>query len=121
MVEPKVIREVFDLTDPDRNAIFGMSLDEARERVADGDVQRIREIDGHFALVARRGQSVRLARSLQLPMRYFIVKQSEGPALLVAHRIDTIKAWLDEHGFGDQFHPSYTRMVPAHHLTEIQL
>jgi asparagine synthase (glutamine-hydrolysing) len=121
MVEPQVIREVFDLTDPDRNAIFGMSLEEARERVADGDVQRIREIDGHFALVARRGQSVRLARSLQLPMRYFIVKQSEGPALLVAHRIDTIKAWLDEHGFGDQFHPSYTRMVPAHHLTEIQL
>ena len=28
MVEPQVIREVFDLTDPDRNAIFGMSLDE---------------------------------------------------------------------------------------------
>ena len=121
MVEPKVIREVFDLTDPDRNVIFGMSVDEARERVADGDVRRIREIDGHFALVARRGQVVRLARSLQLPMRYFIVKQSEGPALLVAHRIDAIKAWLDEHGFGDQFHPSYTRMVPAHHLTEVEL
>ena len=45
-------------------------------------------IHGHFALVARRGQTVRLARSLQLPMRYFIVKQSEGPALLVADRID---------------------------------
>jgi asparagine synthase (glutamine-hydrolysing) len=121
MVEPQVIREVFDFTDPHRNVIFGMSLDEARERVAAGDVGRIREIDGHFALVARCGQTVRLARSLQLPMRYFIVKQSEGPALVVAHRIDTIKAWLDEHGFGDQFHPSYTRMVPAHHLTEIQL
>jgi asparagine synthase (glutamine-hydrolysing) len=121
MVEAQVIREVFDLTDPDRNAIFGMSLEEARERVAAGDVRRIREIDGHFALVARRGQVVRLARSLQLPMRYFIVKQREGPALLVAHRIDTIQAWLDEHGFGDQFHPSYTRMVPAHHLTQIEL
>ncbi len=121
MVEPQVIREVFDLTDPDRNVIFGMSLDEARARVAAGDVQRIREIDGHFALVARQGQSVRLARSLQLPMRYFIVKQSEGPALVVAHRIDAIKAWLDEHGYGDQFHPSYTRMVPAHHLTEVEL
>jgi asparagine synthase (glutamine-hydrolysing) len=121
MVEPKVIREVFDLTDSDRNVIFGMSVDEARERVAEGDVRRIREIDGHFALVARHGQTVRLARSLQLPMRYFIVKQSEGPALLVAHRIDAIKAWLDERGFGDQFHPSYTRMVPAHHLTEVEL
>jgi asparagine synthase (glutamine-hydrolysing) len=121
MLEPQVIREVFDLTDPDRNVIFGMSVDEARERVADGDVRRIREIDGHFALVARRGQAVRMARSLQLPMRYFIVKQSEGPALVVTHRIDTIKAWLDERGFGDQFHPSYTRMVPAHHLTEVEL
>ena len=44
MVEPQVIREVFDLTDPQRNVIFGMSVDEARERVADGDVQRIRAI-----------------------------------------------------------------------------
>jgi asparagine synthase (glutamine-hydrolysing) len=121
MLEPQAIREVFDLTDPHCNIIFGMSLDEARERVAEGDVRRIREIDGHFALVARRGQTVRLARSLQLPMRYFIVKQSDGPALVVTHRIDAIQAWLDERGLGDQFHPSYTRMVPAHHLTEVEL
>ncbi len=40
---------------------------------------------------------------------------------MVAHRIDAIKAWLGEHGLGDQFHSSYTRMVPAHHLTEIRL
>ncbi|MBW2295587.1 MAG: asparagine synthetase B family protein, partial [Deltaproteobacteria bacterium] len=118
MVAPQGIHEVFDLTDPDRNVIFGLSVDEARERVADGDVRRIREIDGHFALVGRRGQTVRLARSLQLPMRYFIVKQLDGPALVVTHRIDAIKAWLDERGLADQFHPSYTRMVPAHHLTE---
>jgi len=121
MVAPQGIHEVFDLTDPDCNVIFGLSVDEARERVADGDVRRIREIDGHFALVARRGQTVRLARSLQLPMRYFIVKQLDGPALVVTHRIDAIKAWLDERGLADQFHPSYTRMVPAHHLTEIEL
>ena len=121
MVEPQTIRELFDLTDPHRNIIFGMSVGEARKRVADGDIRRIREIDGHFALVARRGQTVRLARSLQLPMRYFIVKQSDGPALVVTHRIDAIKAWLDERGLGDQFHPSYTRMVPAHHLTDVDL
>jgi len=41
MVEPQVIREVFDLTDPHRNVIFGMSLDEARERVAGGDVRGV--------------------------------------------------------------------------------
>ncbi|MCP4003977.1 MAG: asparagine synthetase B family protein [bacterium] len=98
-----------------------MSQEEARQRVESGDVQRVREIDGHFALVAQRGEIVRMARSLQLPMRYFIVKQAEGPALLVADRIDAIKGWLDERGFGDQFHPSYTRMVPAHYITEIAL
>ena len=78
-------------------------------------------LDGQFALAVQRGESVRLARSLQVPMRYFIVKQSDGPALVVAHRIDAIKTWLGERGLGDQFHSSYTRMVPAHHLTEIQL
>src|SRR5213079_2041551 len=36
-------------------------------------------------------------------------------------RIDAIAAWLRGEGFGDQFHPSYTRMVPAHYIVEIQL
>lgn len=121
MIETAAIHEVFDLTDPNANVLFEMSLAEARERVRSGDVGQVRRIEGHFALVAREAEKVRMARSLQVPMRYFIVKQSAGPALLVAHRIDTIKRWLDEHGFGDQFHPSYTRMVPAHHITEIAL
>lgn len=121
MIETAAFHEVFDLTDPDANVLFGMSLQDARDRVRSGDAGRVRQIEGHFALVAREGQAVRMARSLQIPMRYFIVKQSAGPALLVAHRIDTIKRWLDERGFGGQFHPSYTRMVPAHHITEIAL
>ncbi len=121
MIETAALHELFDLTDPDANVLFGMSLQEARDRVRSGDVAKVRQIEGHFALVAREGQRVRMARSLQVPMRYFIVKQSAGPALLVAHRIDTIKRWLDDRGFGDQFHPSYTRMVPAHHVTEIAL
>jgi asparagine synthase (glutamine-hydrolysing) len=121
VVDTQVLREVFDLTDPERNVLFGMSLEEARERVGSGEVDRVRGIDGQFALAVQHGESVRLARSLQVPMRYFIAKQSDGPALVVAHRIDAIKAWLREHGLGDQFHSSYTRMVPAHHLTEIRL
>jgi asparagine synthase (glutamine-hydrolysing) len=115
------VRAVFDLTDPARNQIFNMSLDEARARVAAGDPQRVREIDGHFAIVAQRGHLVRMARSLALPLRYFIVKRHDGPALLVAERIDTIQTWLRAHGMEDQFHPSYTRMVPAHYITEIAL
>jgi asparagine synthase (glutamine-hydrolysing) len=118
---PDMINEVIDLTDHNRNMIFNMSLEEATERVASGDVHAIREIEGHFAIMARHNHIVRMARSLQLPLRYFIVKKVAGPALLLAERIDQIRDWLDAHGFGDQFHPSYTRMVPAHHLTEIAL
>ncbi len=35
--------------------------------------------------------------------------------------MDAIRAFLEEEGYGDQFHPTYTRMVPAHHVTEIHL
>jgi asparagine synthase (glutamine-hydrolysing) len=121
VIEKTALHEIFDLTDSDSNVLFDMSLGEARSRVESGDIERVREIDGHFALVARKGHIVRMARSLQVPMRYFIVKRSDGPALLVTHRIDEIRRWLDERGLGDQFHPSYTRMVPAHHITEIAL
>jgi len=115
------IREVVDLTDASRNTIFNMSVDEARERVASSDAAQVRGIDGAFALLARHGHIIRMARSLGVPMRYFIVKHADGPGLVVAHRIDAIRHWLDDQGLADQFHPSYTRMVPAHYVTEIAL
>ncbi len=118
---PDMINEVIDVTDHSRNMIFNMTVEEATEIVASGDPEKIATIDGHFALMARNGHIIRMARSLQLPLRYFIVKKVAGPALLIAERIDDIRGWLEAQGFGDQFHPSYTRMVPAHHLTEIAL
>ena len=62
-----------------------------------------------------------MARSLDRPMRYFLAKVAAGPLLVVADRIDRIGEYLQEVGLGDQFHPSYTRMVPAHHITTIRL
>jgi asparagine synthase (glutamine-hydrolysing) len=62
-----------------------------------------------------------MARSLDRPMRYFLAKRAEGPALIVADRIDAIYAWLKSEGLEGQFHPSYTRMVPAHYITEVLL
>ncbi len=115
------IREIVDLTDASRNVIFNMSLDQARKRVADAEPEEVRAIDGHFALTARRGHLVRMARSLSVPMRYFVAKRSDGPTLVVAHRIDAIQRWLSDEGLSDQFHPTYTRMVPAHYITEIAL
>ncbi|MBT4529791.1 MAG: hypothetical protein HOC27_01170, partial [Phycisphaerae bacterium] len=108
---PDMINEVIDLTEHSRNMIFNMTLEEATKRISSGDIDAIRDIEGHFAIMARRGHIIRMARTLQLPMRYFIVKKVAGPALLIAERIDQIQVWLEAHGFGDQFHPSYTRMV----------
>lgn len=115
------VERVVDLTDPDTNEIYNLTLDQARERVLNGRPEEVRGIDGSFALVAREGKRVRMARSLDRPLRYFLAKRHEGPALVVADRMDTIRAWLEQEGFGNQFHPSYTRMVPAHYVVEIQL
>jgi asparagine synthase (glutamine-hydrolysing) len=115
------VERVVDLTDPSLNRLLNLSLEEARQRVLAGRPEAVRDIDGSFALVARHGQTVRLARSLDRPLRYFLAKRTEGPALIVADRIDAIYAWLKSEGLEAQFHPSYTRMVPAHFVVEIQL
>jgi asparagine synthase (glutamine-hydrolysing) len=64
---------------------------------------------------------VYLARSLDRPLRYFLAKAAAGPVLIVAERIDEIASELARRGWSNQFHPSYTRMVPAHHVTTLRL
>jgi asparagine synthase (glutamine-hydrolysing) len=113
------VERVVDLLDPSLNHLFNMDVDEARRRVLSNDPASVRAIEGSFAIVARDGITVRLARSMDRPMRYFLAKRQEGPALFVADRIDALQRALAAEGLDDQFHPSYTRMVPAHHLVEI--
>jgi len=115
------LERVVDLTEPAGNRILNMTVEEARARIVRGPAQAIREIEGSFALVAKEAKVVRLARSLDRPMRYFLAKRHEGPALVVANRIDSIWHWLQQEGFATQFHPSYTRMVPAHYIVQIHL
>jgi asparagine synthase (glutamine-hydrolysing) len=115
------LERVVDLLDPSLNRISNMSVEEARQRVLSRQAEAVREIDGSFALLAKSGKMVRMARSLDRPMRYFLAKRLEGPALIVADRIDAVYAWLKSEGLHEQFHPSYTRMVPAHYVVEIQL
>ena len=81
----------------------------------------ILDIDGSFALIAQEGERIVLARSLDRPLRYFLAKSADGPVLIVAERIDEIAAELERRGWTDQFHPSYSRMVPAHHVTTLRL
>lgn len=115
------IERVVDLLDPSLNRLYNVTLEEARARVLNGRPQAVREIDGSFALLARDGKTVRMARSLDRPMRYFLAKRAEGPALFVADRMDRIREALAAEGLDGQFHPSYTRMVPAHYVVEIHL
>jgi asparagine synthase (glutamine-hydrolysing) len=115
------VERVVDLTNPSCNHIFNLTVEAARARILRGSPESVREIDGSFALVAREGKVVRLARSMDRPLRYFLAKRTEGPALIVADRIDTIHQWLKSEGMDGQFHPSYTRMVPAHHIVELHL
>ena len=94
---------------------------EGRRRLLASDMGEVLDIDGSFALVAQDGERVVLARSLDRPLRYFLAKSVDGPVLIVAERIDEIAAELARRGWEDQFHPSYSRMVPAHHVTTLRL
>jgi asparagine synthase (glutamine-hydrolysing) len=120
-ISGQYIERVVDLINPTSNLIYNMTVEEARNRILRGTIESVREIDGSFALLARDGKTVRMARSLDRPMRYFLAKRHEGPALIVADRIDTIYQQLKTEGLAEQFHPSYTRMVPAHYVVEIHL
>jgi asparagine synthase (glutamine-hydrolysing) len=113
------VERLIDLVGPRETALAGASLVEVTEAVHAGDPARLAATDGHFAAVARDGQTVRLARTLGLPLRYFVAKMFHGPILVAADRIDRLYQYCCEEKIGWQFDPLYTRMIPAHYLVEI--
>jgi asparagine synthase (glutamine-hydrolysing) len=115
------VSKVVDLTNPEKNIIYNMTHEEAVNIVKSGDVEAVRKIDGQFCLISVEGKTIRMARSLGRPLRYFIAKKAVGPQLVIAERIDVIFDYLKKEGMDDQFHPSYTRMAPAHYVTKIEL
>jgi asparagine synthase (glutamine-hydrolysing) len=117
----QTIARILNLVADEDQQILNLSVDDARALLLSESPADVLQIEGSFALLARDGQRVRLARSLDRPLRYFLAKEKDGPMLVVADRIDQIRDALEREGHGDQFHPSYTRMIPAHHVTEIQL
>src|SRR2546423_1544005 len=115
------ISRVINLIPKLSQRLWAVDESEARCRLLASDMGAVLDIDGSFALVAQDGERVVLARSLDRPMRYFLAKSVDGPVLIVAERIDEIAAELGRRGWADQFHPSYSRMVPAHHITTLRL
>ena len=84
------VERVIDLTRPEKNIIYNMSHDEAVAILKTGDTEKVRKIDGQFALISVDGKTIRMARSIGRPLRYFIAKKAAGPNLVVAERIDEI-------------------------------
>lgn len=109
------------LLDPRDNVIFNMSPEEASQAVLSGDPMAVRKIEGQFAIVEKKGIEVYIARSLGRPVRYFLAKQVQGPLLIVAERMDEIYDYLKGLGLEEQFHPSYTRMAPAHYVVRLEI
>jgi len=115
------VANIVDLTNPEKNVIYNMTHEEAVKILKSGDAEAVRKIDGQFSLVSADGKTVRMARSIGRPLRYFIAKRAAGPSLVIGERIDDIYEYLKKEGLDDQFHPSYTRMAPAHYITKIEL
>lgn len=97
----------------------GLTPGDIAEAVQTADIAALGRSDGHFAATARDGQTVRMARTLGIPLRYFVAKMFHGPFLIVSDRIDSLFDWCQQEKIGWQFDPLYTRMIPAHYLVEI--
>jgi asparagine synthase (glutamine-hydrolysing) len=115
------VQNFANLLDYNNNIIFNMTPEEVTAAIISGDASRVRNIEGQFAIVEKVGQEVFMARSIGRPMRYFLAKQVAGPLLIVAERMDEIYEFLKSKNLHTQFHPSYTRMVPAHHVVRLQV
>jgi len=113
------VERLVDLLGGRTTALTGAAPEGVGAAVRSGDLETLRATDGHFAAGGREGQTVRLARTLGLPLRYFVAKMFHGPFLVTADRIDRLYEWCRAENIGWQFDPLYTRMVPAHYLVEV--
>src|SRR5438552_3931213 len=113
------VERLIDLSGVRSSGLTGIHKSEIVEAVRNADDECLAAADGHFAAAAREGQTVRLARTIGIPLRYFVAKMFHGPFLVVADRMDRIYEWCLSQKIGWQFDPMYTRMIPAHHLVEI--
>ena len=68
-VTERAIHRVVNLIPDEDQVILNLTLDEARQRLLREDLSSVLDICGSYALVAREGERVCLARSLNRPLR----------------------------------------------------
>jgi asparagine synthase (glutamine-hydrolysing) len=113
------VERLVSLVDTRTSALTGAALEAIDRAVENCDPAALGATDGHFAAVRRNGKTVRLARTIGIPLRYLVAKMYHGPFLVVGERMDQLFEWCQGQQVGWQFDPAYTRMVPAHYLVEI--
>jgi asparagine synthase (glutamine-hydrolysing) len=113
------VDRTIDLVGLRSSGLRGAAEASVGDAIRGGDVATLAATDGHFAGIGRDESTVRLARTIGLPLRYFVAKMYHGPFLVVADRIDRIFDWCREQRIAWQFDPAYTRMVPAHYMVEV--
>src|SRR6188474_442750 len=113
------IDRTIDLIGARSSGLSGAREDDVVSAIRRCDAAALAATDGHFAAIGRDGRTVRLARTIGIPLRYFVAKMYHGPFLVVSDRIDRIFDWCQSQRIGWQFDPAYTRMVPAHYLVEL--
>jgi len=113
------VDRLIDLIGPRTAGLTGATTDDVVAATTACALATLGATDGHFAVVGRDGKTVRLARTIGLPLRYFVAKMYHGPFLVVSDRMDRIFSWCEEQRIAWQFEPAYTRMVPAHYLVEL--
>ena len=101
------------------SALTGSTPQQVETAVLQCDWQTLSQTDGHLAAVQRDGKTVRMARTIGIPLRYLVAKMYHGPFLVVGQRMDQLFVWCQQQRIGWQFDPMYTRMIPAHTLVEI--
>lgn len=113
------VERLVALDEARQSGLTTVSLEQIETAVRTGNIVTLESGDGHFSAVQRDGQTVRMARTIGIPLRYFVAKMFHGPFLVTADRIDRLYAWCREQKIGWQFDPLYTRMIPAHYLVEL--
>jgi asparagine synthase (glutamine-hydrolysing) len=113
------VDRLVDLVGTRTVGLTGASDAQVSEWTSRCDGAALADTDGHFAAVGRDGKTVRLSRTIGIPLRYFVAKMYHGPFLVVADRMDRIFSWCQEQRIAWQFEPAYTRMVPAHYIVEL--
>src|SRR5687767_12977034 len=113
------VERLIDLTGFQASADLADAHETVLRAIGAGDTATLAATGGQFAGTVRDGQTVRLARTIGVPLRYFVAKMYHGPFLVVSDRMDRIFDWCQGQRIGWQFEPSYTRMIPAHYLVEL--